>query len=491
MAGRQTKSTQDRHERMLLELIKQPGNNLCVDCRAKNPRWASHNLGVFLCIRCGGLHRKMGTHISKVKSVSMDSWTPDQIESIRASGGNDAVNRKYNPHPEKHPLPLADDDHGMERYIRNKWEKKTFMDSPVAAAPPPPISKSPTGAAIPQRSSSVPRVLHGTDLSRSLATLRDMGFRDEEKNRRVLTQTNGSLESAIEILSKLPGQSTGIPQNDQMNDNQKLAKLWSLGYKDENMCRDALRRTGGNLEVAIDLLSKGAKAAATSTNSGNGNVLSQQKSAGSLIDVSDNNYTPQPTNMNPYQVQQQQQPMQQSMQMPMQMQQQAAAQQIPVQQVMNPFGNFIGTAQPNTMIQTPSAANQSPFSFGMNGGQPQVQPQMTGFNQQIMGQYQQPPMQPQQSSFASNPFSQLVSSASTPTNSFGVVTPGAVNPFSSQPVTAGNAYGFPQQSPMGNPHNLPTRSYTSPDFSQNSNVFSGRSNSATEFHSGSGQNPFF
>jgi hypothetical protein len=45
-----------------------------------DPRWASHNLGVFLCIRCGGLHRRMGTHISKVKSVSMDSWTMEQIE---------------------------------------------------------------------------------------------------------------------------------------------------------------------------------------------------------------------------------------------------------------------------------------------------------------------------------------------------------------------------------------------------------------------------
>lgn len=153
---------------------------------------------------------------------------------------------------------------------------------------------------------------------------------------------------------------------------------------------------------------------------------------------------------------------------------------------------ILGTAQPNTMIQAATAANQSPFSFGMNGGgQPQVQPQITGFNQQVMGQYQQQPMQAQQSNFASNPFSQLASSASTPTNSFGVVTPGAVNPFSSQPVTAGNAYGFHQQSPMNNAHNLPTRSYTSPDFSQNSNMIYGRSNSATEFHNGSGQNPFF
>jgi hypothetical protein len=37
-------------------------------------------LGIFLCVRCGSLHRKLGTHISKVKSLSMDSWTVDQVD---------------------------------------------------------------------------------------------------------------------------------------------------------------------------------------------------------------------------------------------------------------------------------------------------------------------------------------------------------------------------------------------------------------------------
>jgi len=41
--------------------------------------------GVFLCIRCSGIHRGMGTHISRVKSVDLDIWTPEQMEvrSIR------------------------------------------------------------------------------------------------------------------------------------------------------------------------------------------------------------------------------------------------------------------------------------------------------------------------------------------------------------------------------------------------------------------------
>ena len=43
------------------------------------PRWASRNLGIFLCIRCAGIHRNLGVHISKVKSVNLDTWTPEQI----------------------------------------------------------------------------------------------------------------------------------------------------------------------------------------------------------------------------------------------------------------------------------------------------------------------------------------------------------------------------------------------------------------------------
>lgn len=75
-----SKRTQARNERELHELLSLPGNSTCADCGAKNPAWASWNLGIFLCMRCASLHRKLGTHISKVKSLSMDTWSNDQVE---------------------------------------------------------------------------------------------------------------------------------------------------------------------------------------------------------------------------------------------------------------------------------------------------------------------------------------------------------------------------------------------------------------------------
>jgi hypothetical protein len=57
-----------------------------------DPRWASWNLGVFVCIRCSGIHRGMGTHISRVKSVDLDAWTDEQLQSV-VKWGNSRANK--------------------------------------------------------------------------------------------------------------------------------------------------------------------------------------------------------------------------------------------------------------------------------------------------------------------------------------------------------------------------------------------------------------
>ncbi|KPM37487.1 hypothetical protein AK830_g9081 [Neonectria ditissima] len=110
-------------------LLKLESNKVCADCkRNKHPRWASWNLGVFICIRCSGIHRGMGTHISRVKSVDLDSWTDEQLQSI-LSWGNARANKYWEA---KLAAGHAPSEGKIENFIRTKYELKRWtMDGPI------------------------------------------------------------------------------------------------------------------------------------------------------------------------------------------------------------------------------------------------------------------------------------------------------------------------------------------------------------------------
>ena len=51
-----------------------------------DPSWASINLGVLLCIECSGIHRSLGVHISKVRSVTLDAWESEVLRVMTKLG---------------------------------------------------------------------------------------------------------------------------------------------------------------------------------------------------------------------------------------------------------------------------------------------------------------------------------------------------------------------------------------------------------------------
>lgn len=74
--------------KVLKEMVSQKHNLTCADCDEKRPRWASINLGVFVCVNCSGAHRKMGTHISQVRSIDLDDWQPAWVEQMKEFKNN-------------------------------------------------------------------------------------------------------------------------------------------------------------------------------------------------------------------------------------------------------------------------------------------------------------------------------------------------------------------------------------------------------------------
>ncbi|KAI0497505.1 hypothetical protein KFK09_020734 [Dendrobium nobile] len=112
----------------LEKLLSEPGNRVCADCGFPSPKWVSLSFGVFICIKCSGIHRSLGVHISKVLSVNLDEWTDHQVDSVIDAGGNAAVNMRYEallPDNIKKPKPGALIEERTD-FIRRKYELQQF-----------------------------------------------------------------------------------------------------------------------------------------------------------------------------------------------------------------------------------------------------------------------------------------------------------------------------------------------------------------------------
>ncbi|XP_076730508.1 arf-GAP with coiled-coil, ANK repeat and PH domain-containing protein 2 [Maylandia zebra] len=131
-SGGEPKERSLKGESALQKVLAIPGNVCCCDCGQPEPRWASINLGITLCIQCSGIHRSLGVHFSKVRSLTLDTWEPELLK-LMCELGNKVINQIYEARREelgaRKPQP-GDPRHEVEAYIKAKYVDRRFVRRP-------------------------------------------------------------------------------------------------------------------------------------------------------------------------------------------------------------------------------------------------------------------------------------------------------------------------------------------------------------------------
>ncbi|KAJ1637408.1 hypothetical protein T492DRAFT_308837 [Pavlovales sp. CCMP2436] len=125
----------------IAEVSRRPGNDKCCDCVGSDPTpWAVVNWGTFVCVRCAAVHRQLGTHVSRVRSTTLDSWTMDDVEFMRVMGNERANGIWEQQVPSRFAKPSTSSDLSKRlAWIKSKYVEQAFFgatDRGVGIAPP-------------------------------------------------------------------------------------------------------------------------------------------------------------------------------------------------------------------------------------------------------------------------------------------------------------------------------------------------------------------
>ncbi|KAF7712194.1 Arf GTPase activating protein [Penicillium ucsense] len=130
---RNDSSSYEDNPARLLQVVRDAdeGNNWCADCGSSSKvEWVSINLGIILCIECSGIHRSLGTHISKIRSLTLDvhSFSNDIVE-ILLQIGNRVSNMIWEATLDHSVKPIASSTREQRlKFITAKYVDRAFVE---------------------------------------------------------------------------------------------------------------------------------------------------------------------------------------------------------------------------------------------------------------------------------------------------------------------------------------------------------------------------
>uniref|UniRef100_A0A3B4EFA4 ArfGAP with SH3 domain, ankyrin repeat and PH domain 1b n=1 Tax=Pygocentrus nattereri TaxID=42514 RepID=A0A3B4EFA4_PYGNA len=124
-------SLEDLTKAIIEDVLRMPGNEVCCDCGAPEPKWLSTNLGILTCIECSGIHREMGVHISRIQSMELDKLGTSELllaKNIGNSSFNEILEGNL-PSPSPKPAPSSDMTERKEyinaKYVEHRFARRT------------------------------------------------------------------------------------------------------------------------------------------------------------------------------------------------------------------------------------------------------------------------------------------------------------------------------------------------------------------------------